>query len=104
MELGIFSADPRRIDGQLTAATETTASLLLDDGTETTFDLDGVDTARPVFEWGPAPKPNAPKTNAAKKPQHTKKTNAKQPAASKQASSKPSDSTNPESNTEKQTS
>ena len=98
------NADPRRIDGQLTAATETTASLLLDDGTETTFDLDGVDKARTVFEWGPAPKPNAPKKNAAKKPQHTKKTNAKQPAASKQASSKPSDSTNPESNKEKQTS
>ncbi len=98
------NADPRRIDGQLTAASETDGTLLLDDGTETTFDFDGVDKARTVFEWGPAPKPNAPKKNTAKKPQQAKKANAKQSAASKQASSNKSDSTNSPSNKEKQTS
>lgn len=103
------NADPRRVDGQLTAATDTTATLLLDDGTETTFELDGVDKARTVFEFGPAPKPNAPKKNAAKKPEHAKKANAKRPAASKQASSNKSEATKtesdlPKSNKEKQTS
>ena len=103
------NADPRRVDGQLISATDTSATLLLDDGTETTFDLDGVDKARTVFEWGPAPKPNAPKKSAAKKSQQSKSPNAKQPAASKQASSNKADSTPPEShlpqsNKEKQSS
>jgi ribosome maturation factor RimP len=103
------NADPRRVDGQLLSATDTSATLLLDDGTETTFEIDSVDKARTVFEWGPGPKPSAPKKNAAKKPQQAKKPNAKKPAASKQASSNKSDSTKseshlPPSNKEKQTS
>ncbi len=81
-------ADPRRIDGKLTAATDQTATLLLDDGTEVVFDIDGVDKARTVFEWGPAPKPGGPKTPGAKQPKTTKKPSAKKPSASKQASSK----------------
>lgn len=103
------NADPRRVDGQLISATDSRATLLLDDGTETTFDLDGVDKARTVFEWGPAPKPNAPRKSASKKSQQSKSPNAKQPAASKQASSNKADSTAPEShlpqsNKEKQSS
>ncbi len=89
------NADPRRIDGRLTVATDTSATLLLDDGTETTFEFDGVDKARTVFEWGPAPKPNAPKKNAGKKQQQAKKANAKRTAASKQASAN-DDSAHPE--------
>ncbi|NND75435.1 MAG: ribosome maturation factor RimP [Ilumatobacter sp.] len=51
------AADPRRIDGVLISADDTTATLQSDDGAETTFDLTAVDKARTVFEWGPAPKP-----------------------------------------------
>ena len=50
-------ADPRRIQGALTAADERTATLLLDDGTERIVAIDDVDKARTVFEWGPKPKP-----------------------------------------------
>jgi ribosome maturation factor RimP len=88
-------ADPRRIDGQLTAATEATGTLLLDDGTEVTFDLDGVDKARTVFEWGPGPKPGASKNQGNnKQPRAAKKPSAKKPSASKQASSKRSAASN----------
>lgn len=80
------NAEPRRIDGQLVAADETTATLLLDDGSEQTFDIDGVDKARTVFEWGPAPKPGGAKKQTAGKTKGTKKSNAKRPAASKAAS------------------
>ena len=82
------NADPRRIDGHLSAATETTATLLLDDGSEVTFDLDGVDKARTVFEWGPGPKPGGPKNQPKKRSSGGKKAGTKKPSASKQASSK----------------
>jgi ribosome maturation factor RimP len=90
------NADPRRVDGQLISATETVAKLLLADGSETTFDLDGVDKARTVFEWGTAPKPNTPNRGAGKKSQQSKKPNVRQSAASKQARSKKADPTPPE--------
>jgi len=50
-------ADPRRVQGVLTAADDVSASLVLDDGTERTLVLDDIDKARTVFEWGPKPKP-----------------------------------------------
>ena len=50
-------ADPRRVQGVLTAAAEGSATLLLDDGSERTLALDDIDKARTVFEWGPKPKP-----------------------------------------------
>ena len=90
------NADPRRVDGQLISATETVAKLLLADGSETTFDLDAVDKARTVFEWGTAPKPNTPNKSAGKKSQQSKKPNARQSAASKQARSKKADPTPPD--------
>ncbi|MFT4865358.1 MAG: ribosome maturation factor RimP [Ilumatobacter sp.] len=57
-------ADPRRIEGQLAAADDTSITMLLDDGTERSFTIDDVDKARTVFEWGPGPKPGAPKQHA----------------------------------------
>lgn len=50
-------ADPRRLQGVLSAATETDATLLLDDGTERTIVIADIDKARTVFEYGPKPKP-----------------------------------------------
>jgi ribosome maturation factor RimP len=47
------NADPRRIEGQLTAVDDTNVTMLLDDGTECTFTTDEVDKARTVFAWGP---------------------------------------------------
>ena len=67
-------ADPRRLQGVLSAADDRTATLLLDDGTERIVSLDDVDKARTVFEWGPKPKPgkqpSGPKESA-KKPAKT---------------------------------
>jgi ribosome maturation factor RimP len=73
-------ADPRRIQGALTAADERTATLLLDDGTERIVSIDDVDKARTVFEWGPKPKPG-------KQPSGSKKKTASNQAPSDQAPS-----------------
>jgi len=79
-------ADPRRVDGQLLSATDKTATLLLDDGEEVTFELDGVDKARTVFEWGPGPKPGAPKEHSKKPAEFAKQPAARKPSASQRAS------------------
>ena len=50
-------ADPRRLQGVLTAADDRVATLLLDDGTERSVTVAEIDKARTVFEWGPTPKP-----------------------------------------------
>ena len=73
-------ADPRRVQGVLTAADETSATLLLDDGTERTLALHDLDKSRTVFEWGPKPKPG-------KQPSGKKKKSAKN-ASSKNTSAK----------------
>ena len=64
----------RRADGQLTAADDTTATILSGDGSERTVAYADIDRARTQFEWGPAPKPGkgskpgkAPKKGASKK-------------------------------------
>ncbi|MEL6891874.1 MAG: ribosome maturation factor RimP [Actinomycetota bacterium] len=49
--------EPRRVDGKLVGADETSATLLLDSGEERTVRIADVDKARTVFQWGPAPKP-----------------------------------------------
>ena len=59
-------ADPRRLQGVLTAADDHDATLLLDDGAERTVPLDDVDKARTVFEWGPKPKPGIVEPKIAK--------------------------------------
>lgn len=81
-------ADPRRIDGRLTEADDVSATLLLSDGTETSFEIAGVDKARTVFEWGPAAKPGGPKNAAGQKS-----------AGKKSGSQKPGGEKNPGSNT-----
>ena len=85
-------ADPRRVQGALTAADERTATLLLDDGTERIVALDDVDKARTVFHWGPTPKPG-------KQPSGSKKK-----APSNQAPSNQAPSNKAPSNKEKQAS
>lgn len=50
-------ADPRRLQGVLTAADDVDVTMLLDDGTERTVAIADIDKARTVFEWGPTPKP-----------------------------------------------
>ena len=66
-------ADPRRIQGVLTAATDVDATLLLDDGTERTVRIADVDKARTVFEWGPKPKPGKGPSDKKKKQTNEKK-------------------------------
>ena len=93
-------ADPRRVQGVLTAADETSATLLLDDGTERTLALDDIDKSRTVFEWGPKPKPGK-QPSSKKKP--AKDISGKDTSGKNQPSAKPATTTsNPESNKEKQ--
>lgn len=61
----VREGEDRRIDGKLIDADETTATVLLDSGEERSFPIDGVDKARTVFEWGPAPKPGGTKKKSA---------------------------------------
>jgi len=52
----------RRVRGILVAADATTATLRVGDGADAVerhIDLDSIDRARTVFEWGPQPKPAA---------------------------------------------
>jgi ribosome maturation factor RimP len=53
-------ADPRRLEGQLVAADDQSATVLLHDGEERSIRITDIDKARTVFEWGPAPKPGKP--------------------------------------------
>lgn len=79
--------DDRRIQGTLVASDETTATLRVgegDDATDRRIDIDSIDRARTVFEWGPQPKPGGKGTGKGKKK------NAKNPAKQQSAS----DSTN----------
>ena len=70
----IGEAGERRIQGQLLAADEICATLLLDDGSERVVAYPHIDRARTVFEWGPAPKPGKspkPATRSAKAEKQT---------------------------------
>ena len=89
-------ADPRRLQGVLTAADDHGATLLLDDGAERTVLLDDVDKARTVFDWGPKPKPG-------KQPSRAKKP-AKSVADENPTTSNPTTSNPTTSNKEKQAS
>lgn len=59
-------ADPRRLQGELVAADDDGATLLLDDGTERVVALGDIDKARTVFAWGPKPKPGTKLPGSAK--------------------------------------
>ena len=65
------SEDPRRIEGQIVAADDATATLLLEDGSERVVRIEAIDKARTVFVWGPKPKPGGKNTNK-NKPANTK--------------------------------
>ena len=62
----------RRLAGTVTAADDTTVTLLLDPGAgegageSVTLALDDIEKARTTFEWGPAPKPGGPKPKKTK--------------------------------------
>ena len=99
-------ADPRRVQGVLTAADETSATLLLDDGTERTLALHDLDKSRTVFEWGPKPQPG--KQPSGKKKKSAKNTSGKNTSGKNRPDdTSPDPTSNPASNPtnkEKQTS
>jgi ribosome maturation factor RimP len=72
----------RRIQGVLIAATDTEATIRLDDAelTERSVNYAQIDRARTVFVWGPAPKPGKAPAKRAAKPATAK--TSKQPAGS----------------------
>ena len=78
----VAEGEQRRVDGKLVSADEHTATLLLDDGTERTVQIDEVDKARTVFEWGPKPKPG-------KSPGNTRSKNSKKPSSGKSSTNRP---------------
>ena len=62
-------ADERRLTGLLIAADADTATIrvgFLDDGEpdDRVIPIAGIDRARTIFEWGPAPKPGGPRKGA----------------------------------------
>ena len=70
----------RRLAGTLTAATDDTVTVALDEpvGDTVTLALADIEKARTTFEWGPAPKPGGPKPNT-KTPSTTTKKKKVQP-------------------------
>lgn len=54
-------ADSRRFQGELVAADEHRATFRVD-GADRVVDLDSIDRAHTVFEWGPKPKPGGKKS------------------------------------------
>ncbi|MFK7917417.1 MAG: ribosome maturation factor RimP [Ilumatobacter sp.] len=75
----VAEGEQRRIDGQLIAADDTTATVLGDDGAERVIAVADVDKARTVFEWGPKPKPGKGPGNTKQK-QSKQKSNSHKPA------------------------
>ena len=72
----VSDGEARRVDGKLVAADDTTATVLTESGDERTIEIDAVDKARTVFEWGPKPKPgkgpgNTKSKKSKKKPSQT---------------------------------
>jgi len=65
----------RRLAGTLTAATDDTVTVALDEpvGDTVTLALTDIEKARTTFEWGPAPKPGGPKPNTKTPSTPTKK-------------------------------
>lgn len=53
----VVEGEDRRIDGELVAADDTTATIRTGEGVERVIEISGVDKARTIFEWGPKPKP-----------------------------------------------
>ncbi|WP_334144927.1 ribosome maturation factor RimP [Rhabdothermincola sp.] len=53
---------PRRLTGELAAATDEDITVVLDEpaGARRTLALADIERARTVFEWGPGPKPGSP--------------------------------------------
>ena len=99
VRLSNVDADQRRFEGVLVDADETTATFEVgdgDDATRRTVDIDAIDRARTVFEWGPQPKPGgkgAPKNKSAKKSAKNKSAaqrSAKQQSATSSSSKKES--------------
>lgn len=82
-------AESRRLQGELVAADDRTATIRVDvDGelVDRVVELDTIDRARTVFEWGPQPKPGGKKTS--KKNKSSKQSNrSKQSKQSKQKES-----------------
>ncbi len=74
-------ADPRRIQGVLSAADESSATVLLDDGIERIVPIADVDKARTVFEWGPKPKPGKQMSGANSKKKTPKPSNKEKQAS-----------------------
>ncbi len=65
------TGDLRRVDGLLSASTETSITITTDDGALVTIDIADIDRARTVFTWGsvhqPTPSKGKPKASSTQK-------------------------------------
>ena len=68
----VTEGEERRVDGVLVAADDTTATIRTESGDERVVRIDGIDKAKTVFEWGPAPKPGKGPGNTKGKKKNTK--------------------------------
>jgi ribosome maturation factor RimP len=85
----VADGEARRIDGNLVAADDTTATVLTESGDERTIEIGAVDKARTVFEWGPKPKPGkGPGNTKGKKPGKTTDQSAKPTTKNSQTTKK----------------
>jgi ribosome maturation factor RimP len=98
VRLANVDAERRRVQGVLVSADDRTATIRTDEGdgeiTELTIDLDDIDRARTVFEWGPQPKPGG---KGAKQAKAKKKSPAKKPSANSSSNESTERSSNKES-------
>jgi ribosome maturation factor RimP len=103
VRLANVDSEDRRIQGTLIAADDTTATLRVgdgDDAVERSIDLDSIDRARTVFEWGPKPKPGGKGKKKKSAKRSAKQKSAQQTisddASNPSTSSEPANSSNKE--------
>lgn len=92
----VAEGEPRRIDGRLVAADDTTATLLTADGSERVIAVADVDKARTIFEWGPKPKPGkGPGNTKTKNTKNKNKNTTSKNNESKKSSTKTENTSHP---------
>lgn len=92
VRLANVDSDDRRMQGTLVASDDTSATLRIgdgDDAIERRIDLDSIDRARTVFEWGPQPKPGGKGTGKGKKKSAQNKSAQKKSAQNKSERKQP---------------
>jgi ribosome maturation factor RimP len=85
-------AGQRRLKGRLQRVGDGTATLVLSDtGEPTQFEIDQVERATTIFEWGPGPKPGSGTKRSKKRPAHSVPASTQTVDAGRDADEPPAD-------------